>query len=93
MEDLLRNKTGRVKQCTQDGKRQRKTKEEIQDEMMRLKEGLEVDEQSQRKEFVQTLKQFIRKEPTPEEIEQERIERENYRKKFLAEIRPKKTNL
>jgi hypothetical protein len=93
MEDLLRNK-GRIKQtCTQDGKRQRKTKEEMQDEMMRLKEDLEVDEHTQRKEFVQTLKQYIRKEPTPEEIEQERIERENYRKKFLAEIRPKKTNL
>ena len=93
MEDLLRNKCRSKHTCPQDGKRQRKTKEEIQDEMMRLKEGLEVDEDTQRKEFVQGLKQFVRKEPTPEEIEQEKIERDNIRKKFLAEIRPKKTNL
>jgi len=90
----LRNKCGRIKQtCAQDGKRQRKTKEEIQEDMMRLKEGLEVDEETQRKEFVQVLKQSIKKESTVEEAEQDRREQEDRRRKFLAEIRPKKTNL
>jgi hypothetical protein len=77
------------RQCTQDGKKQRKPKEEIQQEMLRLKEGLETDDEVQKKAFLADLKNQVLKELSPEEKERERLEQEALRKRFLESIRPK----
>ena len=85
----MRGKSGRGRVFVQDGKKNRRPKEELEQEMLRLKEGREDEAETQKELYFRNFRNEIFKRPTAAELELEKQEHEEKRKKLLELFKPK----